>query len=557
MAPVKWGGRGVFRARHPTRRRGGFSRDKTIIPCWIGDHTLLHRAIEGAPIGGRRELRSVAFPDTECGMTARLLLFCLLMLLATDAPAADRLPNVVVIFIDDLGYGDIGPFGAEGYETPHLDRMAAEGRKFTRWYAAQPVCSASRTALLTGCYPNRVGINGALGPGSRVGIADGEMTLAEVFKQKGYATACFGKWHLGDHEKFLPTRHGFDEYFGIPYSNDMWPAHPTSGRGFPPLPIFEGEKRLRVADERDQKMLTTWLTARSVDFINRHRTEPFFLYVPHPQPHVPLFVSDRFAGKTKRGLFGDVVAELDWSVGEILNAIDTNGLAEDTLVIFTSDNGPWLSYGDHAGSSGPLREGKGTVWEGGVREPTLMRWPGRIPAGSVCDTPGMNIDLLPTLAGLIGANLPEHRIDGHDLWPVISGREAAVNPHSGYWFYYKSNELHAVMEGDWKLYVPHEYRTLDGKPGGTGGTPVNYASAQAATELYDLARDVGERNNVAAEHPEIVARLMAEVEKARSELGDRLTDRKGAGNREPGRLSEGEAAALDAVHWPDGKPGKR
>lgn len=485
------------------------------------------------------------------------LLACLcwfLILPPVPGRAADRPPNVVILFIDDLGYGDIGPFGSRGYRTPHLDRLAAEGRKFTRWYASQPVCSASRTGLLTGCYSNRVGIHGALGPGSRVGIAEGETTLAELFRQKGYATACFGKWHLGDHPRFLPTRHGFDEFFGIPYSNDMWPLHPSAGRNFPPLPLVEGERRLRLADQHDQKMLTTWLTARAVDFVNRHRDRPFFLYVPHPQPHVPLFVSDRFAGSTERGLFGDVIAEIDWSVGEIVNAIDTNGLGADTLIVFCSDNGPWLSYGEHAGSAGPLREGKGTVWEGGIRVPTLMRWKGRIPAGTACDTPGMTIDLLPTLAGWIGAELPAHPIDGRDLREVIEGREGAANPHPAYWHYYKTNELHAVSQGNWKLLLPHEYRTLAGREGGRGGLPAPYDSARAGVELYDLASDPGESRDVADRHPEVVERLLREAEKARSELGDGLTGRKGSGLREPGRLDEAEAEALEAVHWPEGRP---
>ena len=488
-----------------------------------------------------------------------LLAFTCLLYVGIEPSGAveERLPNVVIIFTDDQGYGDLGVFGAEGFETPHLDRMAAEGRKFTRWYASQPVCSASRTGLLTGCYSNRIGIHGALGPGSRHGIGAGELTMAEMFKQKDYATACFGKWHLGDHEKFLPTSHGFDHYFGIPYSNDMWPLHPTAGDRFPPLPLFEGKERLRIADEHDQKMLTTWLTTRAVDFINTNRTRPFFLYVPHPQPHVPLYVSDRFAGTTEKGIYGDVIAEIDWSVGEILNAIDTNGLAEHTLVIFTSDNGPWLSYGTHAGSSGPLREGKGTSWEGGYREPTIMRWTGKIPAGTETDIPGMNIDLLPTMAKLIGAELPDHPIDGLDLWPVLAGEAGAKNPHEGYWHYYKQNELQAVSMGDWKLVFPHTYRTLGGNPGGEGGTPVPYTSARSGTELYHLVEDPGEQNDVAEEHPEVVERLLGFAEKARGELGDSLQKRKGRGTREPGRLSEEESAALMKIHWPEGKPEKR
>ncbi len=469
--------------------------------------------------------------------------------------AAGGLPNVVIIFTDDQGYSDVGVFGAKGFTTPNLDQMAAEGRRFTQWYAAQAVCSASRTGLLTGCYPNRLGMHGALGPGSGHGINPEETTLAEIFKSRDYATAIFGKWHLGDHEKFLPLQHGFDEYFGFPYSNDMWPQHPDSGK-FPPLPIMEGNGRLRTADEHDQRMMTTWLTSKSVDFINRNRERPFFLYVPHPQPHVPLYVSERFAGKTERGLYGDVISEIDWSVGEILNAIKTNGLDENTLVIFTSDNGPWLSYGTHGGSAEPLREGKGTAWEGGMREPCIMRWPGRIPAGTVCETPAMNIDLLPTIAGLIGADLPEKEIDGLDVLPLITGTEEAANPHSGYWFYYKQNELQAILKDQWKLVLPHTYRTLAGGPGGDKGLPVPYKNAETDLELYNLYEDVSETTNLAEKNPEKVAELLAEAEVARAELGDALTKREGSGTREPGRLSQDEVAALEKVHWPDGRPKK-
>ncbi|MEQ1839144.1 MAG: sulfatase [Verrucomicrobiales bacterium] len=465
---------------------------------------------------------------------------------------AERLPNVVIIFTDDQGFADIGSNGAKGYKTPHLDRMAAEGRLFTQWYSAQAVCSASRTGLLTGCYPNRLGMHGALSPGSHHGIHPDETTLAEIFKSKDYATAVFGKWHLGDHEKFLPLQHGFDEYFGIPYSGDMWPQHPTS-KNFPPLPLFEGNRRLRAVDERDQKILTTWLTVKAVDFINRNRERPFFLYVPHPQPHVPLYVSDRFAGTTERGLYGDVIAEIDWSVGEILNAITTNGLDENTLVIFTSDNGPWLSYGTHAGSAEPLREGKGTAWEGGVREPCLMRWPGTIPAGTVCEAPGMHIDLLPTLAGVIGADLPEKKIDGKDILPLITGADGAKNPHDSYWFYYKQNELHAVLKDGWKLILPHSYRSLNGGKGGDGGTPVEYQNRKSGLELYYLPDDVSESKDLAAGNPEKVTELLKQAEAARVELGDNLTKRNGAGTREPGQLTDDEAAALEKIHWPNGR----
>ena len=328
---------------------------------------------------------------------------------------------------------------------------------------------------MTGCYPNRIGIRGALGPAATVGIHDDETTLGEVAKQRGYATAIFGKWHLGHHPQFLPTRHGFDEYFGLPYSNDMWPHHPGDGgtpparrRGqFPDLPLIEGEqpKILPVTAEH-QRQLTTWYTEHAVDFIDRNKQRPFLLYLAHSMPHVPLYVSDKYQGHAQRGLFGDVIEEIDWSVGQVLGALARNGLDERTLVIFTSDNGPWLSYGEHAGSAGPLREGKGTSWEGGVREPFIARWTGVIPAGSVCNEPAMTIDLLPTIAGLIGAKLPERKIDGLDIWPLIAGQGGAKNPHDAYYHYYADNELQAVSSGPWKLVLPHTYRTLAGQPGG-------------------------------------------------------------------------------------------
>lgn len=480
------------------------------------------------------------------------VLFSILPLLSRSEESP---PNIVIIFTDDQGYEDVGVFGAKGFETPNLDKMAAEGRKFTQWYASQAVCSASRTGLLTGCYSNRVGIHGALSPGSAHGINPEETTLAEVCKSKGYATACFGKWHLGDHKKFLPLQNGFDEYFGIPYSNDMWPFHPTS-KFFPPLPIFDGNEKQSFAEPADQKMLTTRITGKAVDFICRNRKNPFFLYVPHPQPHVPLYVSERFAGKTERGLYGDVISEIDWSVGEILNAIKTSGIDDNTLVIFTSDNGPWLSYGTHSGSAGPLREGKGTSWEGGIREACIMRWPGKIPAGTVSDTPGMNIDLLPTIAGLIGADLPEKPIDGLDIWPVLSGD--GENPHDGYWVYYKQNELQAIIADEWKLVLPHQYRTMGGAPGGTDGTPNRYSGDKTVKpELYHLHTDLGEQKDVAEENPEVMKRLLAIADKARAELGDRLTKTTGTGNREPGRLTDEEWTALDKEHWPEGNPRKK
>ena len=469
--------------------------------------------------------------------TLRVLLVALAALI-TFAPARPepqgRPPNVVIILSDDQGYADVGVFGAKGFQTPNLDRMAREGRRFTRFYVSQPVCSASRAALLTGCYSNRIGIHGALGPKAEHGISDKETTLAEVLKRRGYATAIYGKWHLGHHPQFLPVHHGFDDYFGLPYSNDMWPKHPTD-KSYPPLPLVERDRVVQVMP--DQTQLTTWYTERAVKFIEENRDRPFFLYVPHNMPHVPLHVSEKFRGKSERGLYGDVIMEIDWSVGQVLEALTRNGIDRDTLVIFLSDNGPWLSYGDHAGSAGPLREGKGTSWEGGVRVPCIMRWPARIPARSVCREPAMTIDLLPTIAKVAGAALPPLPIDGMDIGPLILGEPGAHNPHEAYFFYYETNQLQAVSSGRWKLHLPHTYRTLSGGPGGTGGQPAPYSPVQMGLELYDLETDVGERTNVAAAHPEVVRRLEALAEKCRDDLGDSLTNRIGKNVRAPGRFA--------------------
>jgi arylsulfatase A-like enzyme len=453
------------------------------------------------------------------------------LILAGPAAATERPPNFVVILTDDQGYADVGVFGARGFTTPNLDRMAREGTRFTNFYVAQAVCSASRAALLTGCYPNRIGILAALNPSSRHGISDRERTLAQVLKPRGYATAIFGKWHLGHHPKFLPTHHGFDEYFGLPYSNDMWPHHPTAR--FPDLPLIEGDRV--IATNPDQTKLTTWYTERAVRFIEKHRDRPFFLYVAHNMPHVPLHVSDKFKGKSERGLYGDVIEEIDWSVGRILAALKDNGLDERTLVLFTSDNGPWLSYGDHAGSAGPLREGKFTTFDGGQREPCLVRWPGHVPAGRICAEPLMTIDVLPTFARLAGAELPGHPIDGLDVGAILTGQPGAKNPHEAYYFYW-DRALQAVRSGRWKLHFAHDYPTLGGRPGGTGGRPVPYEKGTTGLALFDLERDVGETINVADQHPDVVERLKALAEKAREDLGDSATKRTGKGVRLPGSL---------------------
>ncbi len=438
-----------------------------------------------------------------------------------------RLPNIVLIFTDDQGYADVGCYGARGFSTPHLDRMAEEGVRFTDFYVAQPVCGASRAALLTGCYPNRIGLLGAPSHRARHGIHTDEMTLAELLKQRDYATAVFGKWHLGHHPPFLPLRHGFDEYFGLPYSNDMWPFHPETPGAYPDLPLIEGEAT--IAYNPDMDRLTTWYTERSIDFIRRNRRRPFFLYLAHSMAHVPLGVSDRFRGKSRQGMYGDVIMEIDWSVGEILATLQSQGLEDDTLVLFTSDNGPWISYGDHAGSAEPLREAKGTTWDGGVRVPFIARWPGKIRSGAVCREPAMTIDILPTIAGMVGAELPPHTIDGKDIWALLAGEPGARSPQSAYYFY-QGNTLEAVRSGRWKLHFPHKYRTLSGRSGGSRGQPVKYDQAEIDTALFDLLVDRGERRNVASSQPELVENLTAMGRDFDAELQ--------AHRRPPGNLAE-------------------
>jgi len=456
-------------------------------------------------------------------------------------------PNVVVIFIDDMGYADVGPTGCRDYPTPNLDRMAREGRTFTDFQVPQAICSASRAALLTGCYSNRVSIIGALNPKSEYGLSDDEVTIAEIFKQKGYATAAFGKWHVGHEPKFLPVHHGFDEYFGLPYSNDMWPytfdntpAPPDFFKSkHPPLPLIEGDHIVHPnVTPEDQAMLTTWYTEHAIEFINRNKDRPFFLYVPHSMVHVPLFVSDKFKGKSGAGLYGDVMMEVDWSVGQILETLRANNIAENTLVIFTADNGPWLNFGDHAGKTGGLREGKGTIFEGGTRNATVMWWPGVIPAGTRTDTVAMTIDLLPTAARLIGAKLPDHKIDGLDIWPLIAGESGAKNPHEAY-FLYSGRQLQAVRTERWKLHLPHSYRHYLMDQVGHDGHPGKTAKAEIGLALFDMDADRDETTDVKADHPDVVARLLKLADGMRADLGDE--GHPGPGIRPHGRMGPGDA----------------
>lgn len=445
-------------------------------------------------------------------MTIRTL--AALVLAGALAAAAAAPPNVVVFFCDDAGYGDFGCYGAQDIATPNIDKLATEGLRFTSFYVAQAVCSASRAALLTGCLPNRIGIHGALGPNSQHGIGDGEVTIAELLKSRGYTCGIFGKWHLGDAPQFLPLRHGFDEYLGLPYSNDMWPLHPEAGAKpgrkshYPDLPLIDGNEKCAVIGSlEDQATLTMRYTERAVQFVAKNKGAPFLLYVPFSMPHVPIAASARFRGTSRRGLYGDVIQEIDWAVGEVLKALEKAGVAENTFVLFTSDNGPWLRYGNHAGSAGPLREGKGTMFEGGCRAPGIIRWPGRVRAGRTSDAIAATVDILPTLAAITGAELPKHTIDGVSLLPLLEN-EDATPPRETYPCFY-GQQLIAFRQGPWKLYFPHtasQYQ--EGNPVGKDGTPAR-AVAKKFDEnmLFNLGTDPGERNDVKAEHPDLVERL--------------------------------------------------
>ena len=445
------------------------------------------------------------------------------ILFTSLAWGAEKPPNIVLVFADDLGYADLGCFGSTKIRTPNIDSIARDGIRLTNFHVPQAVCSASRTALLTGCYPNRVGILGALGPNSKNGIKDSENLLPEYLKKLGYSTAIFGKWHLGDSAQYSPIRHGFDTYFGLPYSNDMWPNHPTA-KNFPPLPLRHDDKVLEL--NPDQSKLTGWYTERGVKFIEANKDKPFFLYMPHSMPHVPIYASEKFKGKSSHGLYGDVIEEIDSSVGTILETLKKHSLDKNTLVIFTSDNGPWLSYGNHGGSRGVLREGKGTEFEGGVRVPFVARWPGKIPAASISNEPTMTIDLLPTLVAYAGGVVVEEpKIDGKNISAVLEARPGAKSPQEAYYFYW-GDALHAVTSGKWKLHFPHPYLHII--EGGKDGKPGKGETRKMELSLFDLDTDISESKNVADQNPEVVKKLQMLGDKIREELGDSLTGKKGS-----------------------------
>ena len=454
--------------------------------------------------------------NLSCSPT--LFFFSIIFILGCTDNNEVRPPNIVIIFADDLGYGDVGVYGAEGFSTPNLDRLARNGVRLTDFYVSSPVCSASRAALLTGRYHRRVGISGALNPHSGKGIGSEEMTIGELVKQAGYATAAIGKWHLGHLSEFLPTNHGFDRYFGIPYSNDMSPDPKNNprerARKWPPLPLVRGDSTIEF--EPDQSMLIERYNAEALGFIRSNKDQPFFLYYAHTMPHVPLYTSEAYLGSSDQGLYGDVIQEIDGSVGKIVEELTRLNLIDNTLIVFTSDNGPWRLFGNHGGSCGELRGRKGTVWECGIRVPFIASWPGRIPAGFTNNVPTMTIDLLPTIARLTNSNLPTHEIDGVDIWPILTG-ESKVLPRENLYFYY-ARELQAMRSGKWKLQFPHTYRFVDEY--GADGMPGVYTHPSTGLELYDLELDVAESNDVAAQHPDVIARLVAKADSIRTVLGE-------------------------------------
>ena len=475
-----------------------------------------------------------------------LSIFSLFLMMFVPAGSAlgQEKPNFIIIFCDDLGYGDVGVYGSPDIRTPHIDQMAWEGLKFTSFYA-QPVCGPSRAALMTGSYPPRVSLAFNHLPKFETGIHTDEITIAELLKTRGYATAIFGKWHLGDRPEFSPTKNGFDYFFGLPYSNDMWPFHPrmplgphpdprliagrrraemtgfpgqgtdfAPGEGFPdPLPLIRNEEVIEL--NPDQSTFTARFTDEALRFIAEHRSQPFFVYLASAMPHVPLFPGQKFQGTSVRGLYGDAVEEIDSSVGQILAKLKELGLDEKTLVVFTSDNGPWLQYGIDGGSAGPLTKGKGTPWEGGIRVPGIFRWPGKIPSQRVTTELATTMDLLPTFARLAGSRAPADRvIDGHNIWPLLAGEPGAGSPYDAFYYYGADlfgktgskgpsptaliPKLQAIRKGEWKLHLDEE--TLRG------------------TALYNLGNDLGERENVLARYPEVAKELEGTAKKFNDDL---------------------------------------
>ncbi|MFW6044738.1 MAG: sulfatase-like hydrolase/transferase [Planctomycetota bacterium] len=417
-------------------------------------------------------------------------------------------PNFVVMFLDDSGWGDFRPFCDTDYPTPNVERLGSRGCCYHQFYVPQAICSASRASLLTGCYPGRHKIRGALPPRAR-GLDPAFPTMGEVLQKAGYTTASFGKWHIGDEPDTRPPARGFDESSGLMYSNDMWKHHPET-RHFDKFDLQfwdNGEIAIDDVGPKQQEMLTTWYTEYAVDFIQRHagNREPFFLYVPHNMPHVPLYCSDKFRGQSGSGLYGDVMMEIDWSLGQVLDALEAEGVDDNTVVMFTSDNGPWLSYGNHSGYT-PYREGKATSFDGGTRSACVMSYPGEIPACTVSEDIFCSVDILPTFARLAGLSDLDFPIDGSDVWDVIRGDEGAENPHE-YYPFSTGRTFEGVISADgrWKLHLPHSYRTL--AEVGHDGQPGRYEEDFIDLSLFDMENDPYETTSVADRHPEVLERL--------------------------------------------------
>ncbi|OIQ40221.1 MAG: hypothetical protein BM563_02810 [Bacteroidetes bacterium MedPE-SWsnd-G1] len=418
-------------------------------------------------------------------------------------------PNVVIIFLDDSGYSDFNPFGQVTIETPNVQKLANEGVRYTNFHVPQAICSASRSALMTGLYPGRTKVFGAHGPKEKC-LDTVYPTMGEVFQSAGYTTGIFGKWHLGDTPETRPHNRGFDESEGLMYSNDMWKHHPVNPKYWGRFPIQywkNGKVTIEDVGVPEQKQLTKWYTEGAVDFINRNSNEPFLLYVPHSMPHVPIFASEEFEGKSGKGLYADVMLELDWSVGQIMNALHKNEVDENTIVIFTSDNGPWAAYGNHAGTT-PFKEAKATSFEGGTRSACIIKYPNHLEANSSSDKMFSSLDLLPTLASITSLELPEGPMDGKNVWDLITGEAGAKNPHNYYPFSTGKN-FESVMSGDgkWKLHLPHKYASLNtpGKDGASG----NYDNKEIELSLFDMENDPYESKNVINEYPEIAKQLKA------------------------------------------------
>lgn len=425
-------------------------------------------------------------------------------------------PNVVIIFLDDAGYSDFSPFGQVGIETPNVQQLADEGVRFTNFHVPQAICSASRAALMTGLYPGRTKVFGAHGPKEK-GLDTIFPTMGELFQKAGYKTGVFGKWHLGDLPETRPHNRGFDESAGLMYSNDMWKHHPVNPTYWGRFPIQywkNGQVTIEDVGVKEQKQLTKWYTEGAVDFINRNSQEPFLLYLPHSMPHVPIFCSEAFEGKSGKGLYADVTMELDWSVGEIMKALKNNNVDDNTIVIFSSDNGPWAAYGNHAGTT-PFKEAKATSFEGGTRSACIIKYPEHLKAGTESSNMFTTLDLLPTLANIATVQLPKEPLDGKDVWNLISNKDQAYP--QDYYAFTTGNKFESVMSGNgkWKLHLPHDYRTLTVP--GIDGNSGKYETKTIELSLFDMENDPYETTNVIGQHPEIKEQLLgyANAHKAR------------------------------------------